>query len=315
MKKRITLVGILLASLSYAQTSVSAGGSQTIEVESKGTITFGPDSFVVKVRWSPMQVNTSDEIEEPESVLVTDAMMDYDGPVEEVVDMADYPRNIAVEEAPVAPPPPPSREELAAQRERMRMEREKMQRTRDSLNQIKRMRALEFQKKVAQYGIKDPMKEREVGYEYSDIRWVQTVSTKDYQRIDSLSRVYGKPLRMEMLDIRMKDNQRLKEQAYRKAMENSKKEAEALAKAMDRKLGRVSQVKTENMGLEDLVPMMLRKELRREFRRSESFMQPALYQINQELGPMFPEEEDNDYGTHSRPIVWTWTESVKVTYQ
>jgi len=98
------------------------------------------------------------------------------------------------------------------------------------------------------------------------------------------------------------------------ALENSQKEAEALAKAMGRKIGRVTQVKTETMGLEDLVPMMLRKELRREFRRSESLMQPALYQISQELGPLYFEEEEDRYGTKTKPIVWTWTESVKVTY-
>lgn len=312
MKKCISLAGLLLASLSYAQTSVNTGGSQTIEVESKGTITFGPDSFLVKVRWSPMQVNTEDRIEQPESMVVTQEAMDYDRPVEAVMDISDY-GSVTVE---AAPPPPPSREEMAAQRERMRIERDKQRRIEDSLNQIRRVRSIEFQKKMAKYGVRNPMKEQPMEpSEYSDFRWVQTVSAKDYQLIDSLSRVYGRPLRMEMLDIRMKDNQRLKEQAYRKAMENNKKEAEALAKAMDRKLGRVTQVKTETMGLEDLVPMMLRKELRREFRRSESFMQPALYQISQELGPMFSEEEDDGYGTKSKPIVWTWTESVKVSYQ
>jgi len=194
MKKCISLAGLLLASLSYAQTSVNTGGSQTIEVESKGTITFGPDSFLVKVRWSPMQVNTEDRIEQPESMVVTQEAMDYDRPVEAVMDISDY-GSVTVE---AAPPPPPSREEMAAQRERMRIERDKQRRIEDSLNQIRRVRSIEFQKKMAKYGVRNPMKEQPMEpSEYSDFRWVQTVSAKDYQLIDSLSRVYGRSIRKQ----------------------------------------------------------------------------------------------------------------------
>jgi hypothetical protein len=272
----------------------------TIEVESQGTITFSPDSFVVKLRFDRSSVNAVNrEIEtfSSEEVLMPVEVMES---VEEFSPAAD-----------VEPPPSIAMEEVKTP-EQMRKERERYRLIEDSIQKIRTLRALEFEAKLLSMGVRIPkINKREEGYRYQSNTWIQTLISTQYKMVDSLSRVYGRPLSLEMVDIKMKDHTVLKERAYRQAIENSKLEAESLAKAMGRKVGKMTNVKTEAIDLMDIVPLMLRKEIQREVRKSDRFLQPALYQLSQELGNNFFEKDRSD---ENNIIFWSWSEKIKVTY-
>lgn len=295
-RKLLSLVGLCLFvgnSFALAQTVT------TIEVESQGTITFSPDSFVVKLFLDYSSINISDHlIEENYSNEIVDA------PVE--IDMAemDYAPTVEVEEPPVI--------EEEKSPEQIRIEREKYRRIEDSLQLLREKRLLEFMAKLKSLGVRFPMSDRkQQGYSFRSNSWVQNFTSTQYREIDSLSRQYGRPLSMEMIDIKMKNHDLLKEGAYRQAIENSKKEAAILAKAMGRKVGKMATVKTEAIDVMDLLPMMLRKEIQREVRKSDRFMQPTLYQLSQELGTELFEKDRYD---NKQIIFWTWTEKIHVTY-
>ena len=272
----------------------------TIEVESQGTITFSPDSFVVKLRFDRSSVNVVNrEVEtfSAEEVLMPVEVMES---VEEFSPAAD-----------VEPPPTLEMEEVKSP-EQMRKERERYRLIEDSIQKIRTLRALEFEAKLLSMGVRIPKANpMEEGYHYSSNTWVQVLTSVQYAKIDSLSKMYGRPLNLEMVDIKMKDHTVLKERAYRQAIENSKFEAESLAKAMGRKVGKMTNVKTEAIDLMDIVPLMLRKEIQREIRKSDRFLQPALYQLSQELGNNFFEKDRYD---EKNITFWTWSEKIKVTY-
>jgi uncharacterized protein YggE len=272
----------------------------TIEVESQGTITFSPDSFVVKLRFDRSSVNAVNrEIEtfSSEEVLMPVEVMES---VEEFSPAAD-----------VEPPPTMAMEEVKSP-EQMRKERERYRLIEDSIQKIRTLRALEFEAKLLSMGVRIPKTNpMEEGYHYRSNTWVQVLTSAQYGKIDSLSKMYGRPLNLEMVDIKMKDHAVLKERAYRQAIENSKLEAESLAKAMGRKVGKMTSVKTESIDLMDIVPLMLRKEIQREVRKSDRFLQPALYQLSQELGNNFFEKDRSD---EKNIAFWTWSEKIKVTY-
>jgi hypothetical protein len=272
----------------------------TIEIESQGTITFSPDSFVVKLSLDRSSVNTVNrevEMFSAEEVLMPDEVSESS---EEFAPAAD-----------VEPPPTMAMEEVKSP-EQMRKERERYRLIEDSIQQVRTKRAIEFEAKLFSMGVRIPKTNpMEEGYRYRSNTWVQIFSPAQYKMIDSLSKMYGRPLNLEMVDIKMKDHTVLKERAYRQAIENSKMEAESLAKAMGRKVGKMTSVKTEAIDLMDIVPLMLRKEIQREVRKSDRFLQPALYQLSQELGNNFFEKDrTNDKNT----IFWSWSEKIKVTY-
>lgn len=272
----------------------------TIEVESQGTITFSPDSFVVKLRFDRSSVNVVNR--EIETFSAEEVQM----PVEVMESVEDVAQDADVE-------PPPTMEMMDVKSpEQMRKERERYRQIEDSIQKIRTLRALEFEAKLFSMGVPIPkINRREEGYRYQSNTWLQTLTSAQYKMIDSLSRVYGRPLSLEMVDIKMKDHAVLKERAYRQAIENSKLEAESLAKAMGRKVGKMTNVKTEAIDLMDVVPLMLRKEIQREVRKSDRFLQPALYQLSQELGNNFFEKDRSD---DKNIIFWTWSEKIKVTY-
>ena len=272
----------------------------TIEIESQGTITFSPDSFVVKLSLERSSVNTVNrevEMFSAEEVLMPDEVSESS---EEFAPAAD-----------VEPPPTMAMEEVKSP-EQMRKERERYRLIEDSIQQVRTKRAEEFEAKLFSMGVRIPKTNpMEEGYRYRSNTWVQIFSPAQYKMIDSLSKMYGRPLNLEMVDIKMKDHTVLKERAYRQAIENSKMEAESLAKAMGRKVGKMTSVKTEAIDLMDIVPLMLRKEIQREVRKSDRFLQPALYQLSQELGNNFFEKDRSD---EKNIIFWSWSEKIKVTY-
>jgi len=275
----------------------------TIEVESKGTITFSPDSFVVKLSLDRGAVNLTNYV--PKEI-VADAVMEM--PVEIDVAESDY-STLAQDDA-----PPQMEVEDVKSPEQMRKERERFRIIEDSLQGIKAKRMGEFESKLIALGVQIPKKEDASDYSRYGSRmlnWTQCFTSQIYRMIDSLSKIYGRPLNLEMIDIKMKDHTVLKERAYRQAIENSKLEAESLSKAMGRKVGKMTSVKTEAIDLMDIVPLMLRKEIQREVRKSDRFLQPALYQLSQELGNNFFEKNISD---EKNIIFWTWSEKIKVTY-
>lgn len=286
-----------LSGSTFAQAQVNS----TIEVEAQGTITFSPDSFVVKLYMDYSSVNYSDRLaDEGFSNEIVEM------PVDMEVSEMDYATVVEAEE------PPPAIEDVKSP-EQLRNERERYRRVEDSLQSLKAKRLLEFMAKLKTMGVGFSKNDSEQSrYSYRSNSWVQNFSPAQYGKIDSLSRLYGHPLHLEMVDIKMKDHSVLKERSYRQAIENSKKEADILAKAMGRKLGKMTTVKTEAMDVMDLVPLMLRKEIQREIRKSDRFMQPALYQLSQEFGrEMFEKERYDD----KKIVYWTWTEKIHVTYQ
>ncbi|MFM2286543.1 MAG: hypothetical protein RLZZ543_2040 [Bacteroidota bacterium] len=299
-RKWLPLIGLcLLVGNSFAQTPAVT----TIEVESQGTITFSPDSFVVKLRFDRSSVNSDDRVIETVS---EEAVM----PVEVYDNEGDYAPAVEVE-----PPPTMAMQEETRSPMQMQKEIERMRFIQDSLQKQRDKRALEFEARIFSMGVRIPKLDAEhegYGYRYRSNTWEQNFTPAQYGMIDSISRIYGHPLSLEMVDIKMKDHSVLKERAYRQAIESSKKEAEVLAKAMGRKVGKMITVKTESIDMMDLVPLMLRKEIQREIRKSDRFIQPALYQLSQELGTeLFEKDRYND----RRTIYWTWTEKVKVSYQ
>ena len=273
----------------------------TIEVESQGTIRFSPDSFVVMLRFDRSSVNTVNR--EVETFSADEVLM----PVEASESVEEFSPADEVE-------PPPTMEIMDVKSpEQMRKERERYRLTEDSIQKERTKRALEFESKLFSMGVPIPkINPTEEGYHYyRSNTWMQILSPAQYKMVDSLSKMYGRPLNLEMVDIKMKDHAVLKERAYRQAIENSKLEAESLAKAMGRKVGKMTSVKTEAIDLMDIVPLMLRKEIQREVRKSDRFLQPALYQLSQELGNNFFEKDRSD---EKNIIFWTWSEKIKVTY-
>ena len=275
----------------------------TIEVEANGIITFSPDSFVVNLRLDRGAVNLTNYVQKE---IVADAVMEM--PVEMDVVESDY-STLAQDDA-----PPHMEVEDVKSPEQMRKDRERFRIIEDSLQGIKAKRMAEFESKLIALGVQIPEKEDASDYSRYGSRmlsWTQCFTSQKYRMIDSLSKIYGRPLNLEMIDIKMKDHTVLKERAYRQAIENSNIEAESLAKAMGRKVGKMTSVKTEAIDLMDIVPLMLRKEIQREVRKSDRFLQPALYQLSQELGNNFFEKDrSNDKNT----IFWSWSEKIKVTY-
>lgn len=275
----------------------------TIEVEANGIITFSPDSFVVSLRLDRGAVNLTNYV--PKEI-VSDAVMVM--PAEMDVVESDY-STLAQDDV-----PPHMEVEDVKSPERMQKEKERFRIIEDSLQGIKAKRMDEFESKLNALGVQIPKKEDASDYSRYGSRmlsWTQCFTSQKYRMIDSLSKMYGRPLNLEMIDIKMKDHTVLKERAYRQAIENSNIEAESLAKAMGRKVGKMTSVKTEAIDLMDIVPLMLRKEIQREVRKSDRFLQPALYQLSQELGNNFFEKDrSNDKNT----IFWSWSEKIKVTY-
>jgi len=275
----------------------------TIEVEANGIITFSPDSFVLNLRLDRGAVNLTNYVQKE---IVADAVMEM--PVEMDVVESDY-STLAQDDV-----LPHMEVEDVKSPERMQKERERFRIIEDSLQEIKSKRMAEFESKLIALGVQIPKKEDASDYSRYGSRmlsWTQCFTSQKYRMIDSLSKLYGRPLNLEMVDIKMKDHTVLKERAYRQAIENSNIEAEFLAKAMGRKVGKMTSVKTEAIDLMDIVPLMLRKEIQREVRKSDRFLQPALYQLSQELGNNFFEKDrSNDKNT----IFWSWSEKIKVTY-
>jgi hypothetical protein len=303
------IVGLL--STGWAQMS---GSSSIIEIEAKGTITFSPDSFVVLYRFDRSNIsleNNVKSVEQPVDVAVQEV---------EYVDV-DYATDVSVEPPP-PPSPPPTVEEMAEMRKRREEESRRSRIMRDSILQLKQKRAQEFIIKLKKLGVKIPadQQERELeesnsyGYynEYREDDWLLVVGLDQYKKIDSLSNLYGKPLRSDLLDIRMKNHDELKRRAYQKAIEVGKDEAQILASAMKMKLGKVVEAKTESIGIEELLPIVMRKELTREFRKREN-LQPELYQLMQEFQLEQPNERQQGYVT--KVIEWTWTEKVHIRFQ
>ena len=314
MKKNCFSLGFILALSQLVFSQANTG--TVIEVEAKGRITFAPDSFVVVYRLNRSSVNLEDKIEKPsppasakeirEEILVQEA--EYD--IAEVAGEDVPPMLDVVAEA----EPPKTREEIEAER-KLRQERQRKERIiQDSLNVIRSKRYDDFTKRLAQIGIQKPKDDSPevVSYydEYSSEKWVQVVSSKQYRMADSLSRIFGNPLRGELIDIRMKSHDAIKKKAYAKAMENGRKEGEILATAMNLKLGKVIGVSTESLGIEEILPVMLRKELSRELRRGDN-LKPELYQFMQE----YDMNQLMDSKSEREVIEWSWTEKVMIRFQ
>ena len=309
----IFIVGLL--STGWAQTS---GSSSIIEIEAKGTVTFSPDSFVVLYRFDKSSINLEDRVKRKE----TERPIELRDVEYHDVDYAHTDIVEAVAEEPVAPPPPPTTAEMAELRKRREEESRRSRILRDSMLQIKQKRAEEFLSKLKKLGVKIPadQQERELvesnsyGYynEYREDDWLLVVGLDQYKKIDSLSNLYGKPLRSDLLDIRMKNHDEIKRRAYQKAIEVGKDEAQILASAMKMKLGKMVEVKSESIGIEELLPIVMRKELNREFRKREN-LQPELYQLMHEFQLEQPSERQQ--GNVTKVIEWTWTEKVHIRYQ
>lgn len=308
MKKLNLTWGLLIIFSQLAFSQVNSGS--VIEVEAKGRITFAPDSFVVLYKLNRASVNLEDEVKQDNASSEIHVSEEIDG--ETVYDIAEMPVvDIAMEEVPSSPPTSEEKEtQLKLKQERQRRDRI----IQDSLNAIRSKRYDEFTQQLARLGIQKPKENRPevVSYydEYSSEKWVQVVSLNQYRMADSLSRIFGNPLRGELIDIRMKSNDAIKKKAYAKAMENGRKEGEILASAMNMKLGKVIGVTTESLGIEEILPVMLRKELGRELRRGDN-LKPELYQFMQEFD--MNQFVDSKYGKDV--IEWSWTEKVMIRFQ
>lgn len=308
------LIGVL--SNTWAQTT---GATSFIEIEAKGTVTFSPDSFVVLYRFDKASINFEDRVKRRETerpIEVRDVEYhDVDYAHTDIVEAAPY------LEEPIAPPPPPTTAEMAELRKRREEESRRSRIMRDSMLQIKQKRADEFLAKLKKLGVKTPTSRSESVEEYNAYdnyneyrqdEWLLVVGTEQYKNIDSLSYVYGQVLRSDLLDIRMKNHDDLKKRAYQAAIANGKNEAEILASAMKVKLGKLVEVKTESMGIEEFLPIVLKKELSREFRKRDN-LQPELYQMMHELQMESPNNPKPGFNT--KVISWTWTEKVNIRYQ
>jgi hypothetical protein len=298
-----------LFSKGWSQTA----GSSIIEIEAKGTVTFSPDSFVVLYRLDRSNINLENK------EIVTEAPVEVQEVEYRDVDIAS---DMVVEEAISPPPPPPTQEEMVDLRKRREEESRRSRLMRDSILAIKEKRFVEFTKKVTKMGLNIPKEApgntEIVGYleynynEYRRDEFVQVVSLEQYKNIDSLSQLYGRVLKPELLDIRMKNHDAIKKRAYQKAIENGKREAEILTSAMNLKLGKIVEISTESIGLEEILPIVLKKELSREFRKRES-LQPELYQLMHEFQIETSSERKQVFNT--KMIEWTWTEKVHIRYQ
>jgi len=308
------IIMFLWLSLVLGQTAISQINSgSVIEVEAKGRITFAPDSFVVKYRLNRSSVNLEDRIEKPSSIASNPTIQE-----DVMVQETDYVMDeavVAVETIDMEEPrPPKTREEIEADRNRNQERQRADRKIQDSLNVIRSKRYNDFIKRLAHVGIQKPESNRPevVSYydEYSSVNWIQIVSLNQYRMADSLSRIFGNPLRGELIDIRMKSHDAIKKKAYAKAMENGRKEGELLASAMNLKLGKVIGVTTESLGIDEILPVMLRKELSRELRRGDD-LKPELYQFMQE----FDMNQFVDSKLGRDVIEWSWTEKVLIRFQ
>ena len=310
--KQYWIAGAFIIGLFSNGWSQTAGSSSIIEIEAKGTVTFSPDSFVVLYRLDRSNINLKNK------EVVTEAPVEVQEVEYRDVDIAS---DMVVEEA--ISPPPPTQEEMVDLRKRREEESRRSRLLRDSILAIKAKRLVEFTNKVTKLGLKVPKEapgkaEEVVGYleynynEYRREEFIQVVSLEQYRKVDSLSQLYGGVLKSELLDIRMKNHDAIKKRAYQKAIENGKKEAEILTSAMNLKLGKIVEISTESIGLEEILPVVLKKELSREFRKRES-LQPGLYQLMHEFNIEAPSERNQ--GLVTKMIEWTWTEKVHIRYQ
>jgi len=315
--RKYWITGAFLIGMWSSAWSQTTGATSFIEIEAKGTVTFSPDSFVVLYRFDKSSINLEDRVKRKE----TERPIEVRDVEYHDVDYAHTDIVEAVAEEPVAPPPPPTTAEMAELRKRREEESRRSRILRDSMLQIKQKRADEFLSKLKKLGVKIPTSRSESveaynAYEnYNEYRqdeWLLVVGIEQYKNIDSLSYVYGQVLRSDLLDIRMKNHDDLKKRAYQKAFENGKDEAEILASAMKVKLGKLVEVKTESMGIEEFLPIVLKKELSREFRKRDN-LQPELYQMMHELQMESP--NDSKPGFNTKVISWTWTEKVHIRYQ
>lgn len=289
--------------------SQTAGSSSIIEIEAKGTVTFSPDSFVVLYRFDRSNINLKNK------EIVSEAPVEVQEVEYRDVDIAS---DMVVE----APPPPPTEEEMVDLRKRREEESRRSRLLRDSILAIKALRLVELSNKLTKLGLEipkeTPEKVKEIGYqeynynEYRRDEFIKVVSLEQYRKVDSLSQLYGGVLRPELLDIRMKNHDAIKKRAYQKAIDNGKKEAEILTSAMNLKLGKIVEVSTESIGLEEILPIVLKKELSREFRKRES-LQPELYQLMHEFN--IEAQSEHKQGLNSKTIEWTWTEKVHIRFQ
>jgi hypothetical protein len=310
--KKYWIAGTFFIGLFSNGWSQTAGAS-IIEIEAKGTVTFAPDSFVVLYRLDRSNINLENK------EIVTEAPVEVQEVEYRDVDIA---TDMVVEEAISPPPPPPTQEEMVDLRKRREEESRRSRLMRDSILAIKEKRFVEFTKKVTKMGLNIPKEApgntEIVGYleynynEYRRDEFVQVVSLEQYKNIDSLSQLYGRVLKPELLDIRMKNHDAIKKRAYQKAIENGKREAEILTSAMNLKLGKIVEISTESIGLEEILPIVLKKELSREFRKRES-LQPELYQLMHEF--QIETSSERKQGFNTKMIEWTWTEKVHIRYQ
>ncbi len=287
-----------------------------IEVEARGTITFSPDSFVVMIRIDEDRIS----LENRPVVKPSDSPMRAEEEIHDVVAVEESEFggwNTVVEEV-EAPPPPVQEESPDVRRARLQRERELYRAREDSLRRLRKVRLAEFNGKLAKMNIKplivglEEMKDP-YGYNRGSNRseWPAVLSPAQMSKIDSLSQIYGRPLSFEILTIRMRNHDEVKRKAYKVAMENGRNEATVLASSMNKKLGKLLEVQTQSMDIEDLLPVVMRKELSREIRRNDG-MRPELYQLMQEFNWI----TELPKGREEREVLqYSWTESVKLRYE
>lgn len=302
-----------LVCLAFLTLALPVFAQSVVEVEARGTITFNPDSFVVLIRINEDQIS----LENRPVVKATDAPRSPEEEIHEVIAVEEDFGAVDVVAEPVEVPS--IREESTEERRaRLQKERERYRAREDSLRSLRRLRLNEFSVKLAQLNIKPLFVELEelrdpYGYNRGSNRteWPAVLSPAQMAKVDSLSQVYGRPLSFEILSIRMKNHDEIKRKAYKAAMESGRSEATVLASAMNKKLGKLLEVQTQSMGIEELLPVVMRKELSREIRRNDG-LRPELYQLMQEFN--WPAEMPK--GRVEREVLqYSWTESVKMRFE
>lgn len=302
-----------LVCLAFLTLVLPVFAQSVVEVEARGTITFNPDSFVVLIRINEDQIS----LENRPVVKATDAPRSPEEEIHEVIAVEEDFGAVDVVAEPVEVPS--IREESTEERRaRLQKERERYRAREDSLRSLRRLRLNEFSVKLAQLNIKPLFVELEelrdpYGYNRGSNRteWPAVLSPAQMAKVDSLSQVYGRPLSFEILSIRMKNHDEIKRKAYKAAMESGRSEATVLASAMNKKLGKLLEVQTQSMGIEELLPVVMRKELSREIRRNDG-LRPELYQLMQEFN--WPAEMPK--GRVEREVLqYSWTESVKMRFE
>lgn len=308
---RIVLTSLVC--LAFLTLALPVVAQSVVEVEARGTITFLPDSFVVLIRINEDQIS----LENRPVVRETDASGSGEEVIHEVVAIEeDFAAVDVVEEA--VEVPPAVEESPEQRRARMQRERELYRAREDSIRRLRNVRMNEFRVKLAQLNIKplyEELEEMRDPYGYNrgrnNSQWPAVLSPAQMAKVDSLSQVYGRPLSFEILSIRMKNHDEIKRRAYKAAMESGRSEATVLASAMSKKLGKLLEVQTQSMGIEELLPVVMRKELSREIRRNDG-LRPELYQLMQEFN--WPVEMPK--GTVERELLqYSWTESVKMRFE